>query len=356
MSKALKPFDLDNAALPAHLQPLGGQPEDEWETGTASGFPVISTKGKVFHMKRGDDVTLIAKDDDAEEPETKLKVIVLKTNRGISRTYYEGAYVEGSDDPPTCYSNDGIIPAADAEDRQAKKCAACPKAQWGSRITENNKKGKACSEVKRLAVALWIDPAEPALIRIPPTSLKNWDRYVHLLKKRGVNPSQVVTQIRFDPAVTHQNLTFEPIGFVTPDDVPAIEEALAHPSVELIIGAANDPGDIEESDDADDATPPARQRPAKQAGNAKPEPEPVDEEDVEAAEAAVEAAAKKKKADAAKKRKLAAAKKKLAELEAEDADEEEEEPAEEEAKEETVETEGDLDGLGDLDLDDLNFD
>jgi hypothetical protein len=347
-----------NSKLPAHLQSLGGDDDaDEWASGTASGFPVVSTRGKVFHVKRGDDVELIAKADDPDEPETKLKVVVLKTNKGVSRTYYEDTYEEGSDDPPTCYSNDGIIPAADVEDRQAKKCAVCPKAQWGSRITESGKKGKACSEVKRLAVALWSDPSEPMLLRVPPTSLKGWDTYVNMLFKRGVKPPQVITEIRFDPSVSHQVLMFKPIGFVTEDMLEDVQSALAEPTVEQIIGAGNDPGDITppaDDEDEDEAPPkPKKKAPPKRRAPAKASDEEDDEE---------EAPPKPKKKAPARRRKPAP--------EPEDSDEDDEEdeapppkkaPARKKAApatepEDSAEGDDDEDDpLGSLDLDDLDF-
>lgn len=351
--------------LPAHLQKLGGDSgADQWQSGTQSGFPVVSTKGKVFHVKRGDDVELIAKHDDPDEPETKLKVIVLKTNPGVSRTYYEDTYQEGSDDPPTCYSNDGITPALDAEDRQSKTCATCKWSQWGSRITENNKKGKACSEVKRLAVGLWIQPNEPMLLRVPPTSLKQWDNYVNQLFKRGVNPTQVITEVRFDPTVSHQVLLFKPVAFVTEDLVPEIEEALADPIVEQIIGAGNDPGDIpppDDEEDDDDTPPPPKKAPAKRRKAPPPEDDEEDDEEEEAPP---------KKAPA-RKRKAPTKKAPPPEDSEEDEDDEEEAPPPKrkaptkkapakktpppDDDDDDDDEEDDLAGLEDLDLDDLEF-
>lgn len=312
--------------LPAHLKQLSVVDDDDsWESGTASGFPVLSTKGKVFHVKRGDDVELVTKPDDDEEAETRLKVIILKTNKGVSRTYYEDAYEEGSDDPPTCYSNDGITPAADAEDRQCKTCAACPHSQWGSRITEAGKKGKACSEVKRLAVSQWLYPNEPMLLRIPPTSLKNWDNYTKMIRKRGVHPTHVVTEIRFDPSVSHQVLQFKVVGFVTEDMVAEVQEALNDPTIDQIVGAAFDPGDAGVPDVPDKPEKPTKQ-PAKQ-----PAKKPATQ-----TQKAADEDAPAEKPTRTRKRPAKP----------------QEDPPEDD---ESAEADEDGDGLDDLDLDDLDF-
>lgn len=263
MSKELNVLD---KKLPAHLQALGtqGASKDDWASGTASGFPVLSTKGKVWAIKRGDSTDKIMRENADGEAEVaqSISVVILRSNKGVARTYYKDKYVAGSDDPPLCYSNDGQVPALDAENRQAKSCAACPHSKWGSVITENGKKGKACSEVKRLAVAPVGQLNDPMLLRIPPTSLKEWDKYVDMLVKRGLNPTQLMTKVSFDPDVAHQLLVFKPSGFVTTEMVTEIQEVLANDILESIIGVENETSDQAAATSANSEEP---QRPAKKA-------------------------------------------------------------------------------------------
>eukprot|EP00729_Bicosta_minor_P019763 gene19763-31784_t len=68
-----------------------------------------------------------------------------------SKVFYNSGFVEGSVAKPTCYSNDGIAPASDAEEPQSKKCNVCPHNQWGSRITENGGKAMRFVEEEELA-------------------------------------------------------------------------------------------------------------------------------------------------------------------------------------------------------------
>lgn len=253
----LIPFD--SAKLPASIAKAFSISFDDFSTGQKGGFPVISIKGKVFHIKRGDEKTLVTKPDSDGEPAASLEVIVLKTHPGVAKTYYSKGFSEGSVEKPDCYSNDGTAPAADAQSPQAKKCAACPHNQWGSKITEDGKKGKSCADVKRLAVAPAGQINDPMLLRVPAASLKTWDQYVDLLKKRGVPPPAVVTKVGFDYTVAHPALTFKPIGFIDEAMAVEVKEVLDTDVVQNIIGGAPTAAEV---DNGEVDTPKAAAKPA----------------------------------------------------------------------------------------------
>ena len=253
----LIPFD--SAKLPASIAKAFSISFDDFSTGQKGGFPVISIKGKVFHIKRGDEKTLVTKPDSDGEPAAGLEVIVLKTHPGVAKTYYSKGFSEGSVEKPDCYSNDGTAPAADAQSPQAKKCAACPHNQWGSKITEDGKKGKSCADVKRLAVAPAGQINDPMLLRVPAASLKTWDQYVDLLKKRGVPPPAVVTKVGFDYTVAHPALTFKPIGFIDEAMAVEVKEVLDTDAVQNIIGGAPTAAEV---DNGEAETPKAAAKPA----------------------------------------------------------------------------------------------
>ena len=244
----LIPFD--SAKLPASIAKAFNVSFDDFSSGQKGGFPVISIKGKVFHIKRGDEKTLVTKPDGDGEPAASLEVIVLKTHPGVAKTYYIKGFSEGSAEKPDCYSNDGIAPAADAQSPQAKKCAACPHNQWGSKITEDGKKGKSCADVKRLAVAPAGQINDPMLLRVPAASLKTWDQYVDLLKKRGVPPPAVVTKVGFDYTVAHPALTFKPVGFIDEAMAVEVKEVLDTDVVQNIIGGVPTAAEVDNGDDA----------------------------------------------------------------------------------------------------------
>lgn len=264
----LIPFE--SAKMPASIAAAFNVSFDDFSSGQRSGFPVVSIKGKVFHIKRGDEKTLVTKPDAPDEPAASIEVVVLKTHPGVAKTYYSKGFTEGNVEKPDCYSNDGVAPAADAQAAQAKKCATCPHNQWGSKITEDGKKAKSCADVKRLAVAPAGQVNDPMLMRVPAASLKTWDAYVDLLKKRGVPPPAVVTKIGFDYTVAHPALTFKPIGFITEEMAAEIKEVLDSDTVQSIIGGA--PAGVVDDEPFEQSAPAKAEpeAPAKPKAAAKP--------------------------------------------------------------------------------------
>lgn len=249
------PFET-NAKVPAYLRtavPAGNVAN----FGSGGGFNTISIKGKVFHQVRGGEKTLIVKPG-TDEPVSGLEVVILGVGpegNNFSKVWYAKSYSEGDDAKPDCYSNDGIAPAADAVNPQAKKCALCPHNQFGSRITEAGKKAKECQDTKRLAVAAPDQVNEPFLLRVPAGSLKALREYGQFIAKRGVQESfAVVTRIGFDYTVAHPALTFKPMGWVSEDTYREAVEAAGGDLVQQIIGAkemgivAGDPDDAEPFD------------------------------------------------------------------------------------------------------------
>lgn len=294
MSKLI-PFD--SPKVPAAVAALFGDLGNDELVGNnaGGGFPVISIKGKVFHIVRGDEKTLITKPGD-DDPAGSIEVVIVKANADRSKVFYSTGYVEGSVEKPTCYSNDGIAPAADATEPQAKKCAVCPHNQWGAKITEDGKKAKACADSRRLAVAAVDAVSDPMLLRVPAASMKNLEEYGKLLATRKAPSFAVVTKVSFDYTVAHPLLKFAPVGWVEDQSTLAqIKDMRDSDIVSQIIGTKPMEG-AHPAEDAPAPTPaaapspaPAAAAPAKAAKPAKA-PEAV-------AEAAVKAAEKTKKVD-----------------------------------------------------------
>jgi len=256
--------------LPAHLAGKVKTNNVFASAVSVGGFPVISIKGKVFHIQRGDERTLVTKDDSGD-PSASLEAVIVAVNPNKSKVYYDSGYEEGSVAKPTCYSNDGIQPAADAENPQANKCAACPNNMWGSRITDNGGKGKACGDSMRLAIASPDQLNDPMLLRVPAASLKTLGQYGQQLAKRGVEPHHVVTKIGFDYNVAHPALTFKAVRFVDEAELGEIESVLLEEdeTITQITGIAN-PNTPEIEHKAAEPAPAPKPKPKP-----KPAPEPV---------------------------------------------------------------------------------
>jgi hypothetical protein len=270
---------VDIAALNADLTAHAG-----------GGFPVISIKGKVFAVVRDGDREIQMNPKDLDSAATSLNVVLLKANKGTSKVFYLKGYDKDTSEgqKPDCYSSDGIEPAADAQNKQAKKCATCAHNQWGSRISEKGaSKGKACSDTVRMAVAPAGQINDAMLLRVPPASIKALGEYGQMLAKRGVGYNMVVTKVGFDLQAESPKLTFSAIGLLDDEGFAEVQEIAASDVVSNILGAS--PMAIEAVPEVEpEAEKPvpaaaapvkAEEKPVvKSKAAAKPKPAPVEEE------------------------------------------------------------------------------
>lgn len=209
------PFD-SGKSLPAYLKNFDvASLNADLTAHSGGGFPVLSTKQKQFAVVRDGNRTTLMNPKDPDSPATYVDVVIVKANPNKSKVFYLKAWDSDSEgQKPDCYSNDGIEPAADAQNKQAKKCATCPQNQWGSKITDKGaSKGKACSDSVRLAVAPAGQLNDPMMLKIPPASIRTLGEYGQMLAKRGVGYNMVVTKIGFDPEAQHA-FTFKAVGLL----------------------------------------------------------------------------------------------------------------------------------------------
>jgi hypothetical protein len=173
-----------------------------------------------------------------------IQVVVLDSI--FENACYEGDYDADNPQPPVCYgfarSEDDLKPHAEAADPKCESCAGCEMNQWGS---ADKGKGKACKNVRRLAVvsanglsADSVKKGEVFYIKLPVTSVKGWAMYVKSLAATTRRPPfAYVTEIECVPDPKSQfKVTFAPVEPV-PDDVMGavmerrkeIEEQIAFP-------------------------------------------------------------------------------------------------------------------------------
>ncbi len=233
------PFN-DTTQLPDYLRSDTFAPATDLTQGVGQSFPVISIKGKVFHIVRGDERVMVTRPD-SDDPAAAIDMVIVRANPALSKTYYDKGYVEGNDDKPVCYSNNGLTPAADATAPQSKTCAACPHNVFGSKVSDTGQKLKACPDFRRLAVASPAAPDDAFLLRVPAGSLKDLAQYAEGLARRGIPYQAVVTRIGFDFAVAHPALTFKPIGLVDAATAAKIKDAEGSSVVAQIVGVADVP-------------------------------------------------------------------------------------------------------------------
>lgn len=201
--------------LPDFLIASDGVDNEEFSHGAGEGFGVLSFRGKVWRLKHKGEEHVLTK---GGEPITRLNVVLLRANKSYSKIFYAKKYAEGDDAAPDCFSADGEVPDPSAAAPQAKQCSVCPNNAWGSRITDDGRKAKACQDSRRMAVLL-VDPAldimtdEPVLLRVPPASLGELKTYADGMAKAGVPLWKIITQVGFDLDSAYPKLLFKAFGW-----------------------------------------------------------------------------------------------------------------------------------------------
>jgi len=218
------PFE--SGKIPAYLKQFRAGTNADLTTLAGGGFPVISIRGKAFAVVKDGERKILPNPKDPESPATSIDVVLLASNKGYAKVFYLKGYDKDSEGTkPDCYSNNGVEPAADAQNPQAKKCATCPHNQWGSGTSDRGaSKRKACSDSKRLAVSAGGQINDPMLLRVPPGSLRALGEYAATLDKRGFESHMVLTKVGFDADADASKLTFKPIGLL---DEEAMHEVMA---------------------------------------------------------------------------------------------------------------------------------
>jgi hypothetical protein len=209
---------LDQSRPPALFNKRRSQLNQFAMEGVSASFAVLSYKGRNWRINyRGEETLLM---DANGTPRQTIDVIIVGVSNTVSKIYYGKNYVEGSDDSPDCMSMNGQVPDVGVPKQQSQTCAMCPHNQWGSRITEAGKKGKACQDSRRLAVVPLADPLNeslggPILLRIPPMTLQALASYAQLLERKGASIEFVGTRLGFDYNVAYPKITFTPLGWLS---------------------------------------------------------------------------------------------------------------------------------------------
>lgn len=266
---------------------------DDLTANVGGGFPVISFRGRVWRIIVGGENTPVM--DGTGQPVPSIEVVLVKGNPKISKIFYKAAYIEGSDDPPDCFSNDGDFPDPSIPVPQCDNCAMCPQNVWGSKITPQGTKVKACSDSRRVAVVAGGEIAQgtngigPMLLRVPPASLELLRAFGDALNNRGIPYNDVITRIGFDLNASYPKLVFSPVRVLTEEEFVRVQKMVADERIGRILGGLG----------ITEYTKPAAPAPAPVAAAPAPAPAPVAPAPVAAAPAPAPAPARRRRAAAA---------------------------------------------------------
>jgi hypothetical protein len=186
--------------------------------GAGGGGKRISIKGGVFRLVAGGkEVTAI--------DERYLDVVVVNSAPKVSRVFYMAKYEADKAVAPECWSQDGDKPSPEIETPQATTCVECPQNIAGS----GNGNSRACRYQQRLAVVLANDMEGDVLqLTLPATSIfgkeegdnRPLQAYARWLVAQNIDPTEVVTRMRFDTKSESPKLIFKTMRYLTDDEYP----------------------------------------------------------------------------------------------------------------------------------------
>lgn len=278
-----------DAKLPAHV---AGFLDEESNIAERQSVNAIGISGKVFSISlNGETKKITKRDDEGEEiPVANLPVVILDYAKSRGRALYEQGYDSANTKPPVCWSNDGEAPDPTVKEPASSKCATCPMAAKGSRVTDGGKAMAACGQHRMVVVAPANMLDTPLRLKLPVTS--DWDgdnaeneakgffafkNYTDLLRSRGVkHTAALITMLKFDQNKEYPKLLFSPRRWLEGDELAAVKATLKSGDVaKLLNGFTPDGIDGKEkdvpapkmidipADDEDDVPPPPKKASAK---------------------------------------------------------------------------------------------
>lgn len=101
-------------------------------------------------------------------------------------------------------------------------CLSCPLNQWGSEHQRGNGRGKACKEMRRLLLLIdgW---ALPAILALPPTSIRSWDAYCSALQSKKGAYFAVKTKFALDSAKAQGGETYNIVQVTSENAIKDVE-------------------------------------------------------------------------------------------------------------------------------------
>lgn len=244
MSNALARFIPSNlvtqSAMPAAFQGYGIS--DDLEQNIGSSFAVVSLRGKVFRIKhRGVETDMLVDHNGMKFPAPNFDVVLVASTDKLSKSFYRGGYESGTNEQPDCWSEDGITPGA--SNPVHHDCATCPMNKFGSKVSDNGSKLKACSDARKIVV-LPIANLEnenfggPMLLRVPAASLGTLAEYSRALKQQGIPYFAVVTRLMFFQSEAYPKLDFQALRMLTEEEARFIIASRESDAVTRILTAA----------------------------------------------------------------------------------------------------------------------
>ena len=182
----------------------------------------ISVRGNIFRM-------VVNGQEIAKNEDRAMNIIIAAAAPKTSRSYYDATYQEGVAVAPDCWSSDGLIPSDTSTHKQSANCATCPQNIAGS----GQGNSKKCRYNHRLAVLLENDAIDGEVYELTLAATSIFGKgdnnkmplfqYAKLLGAKGLNITDVVTEMRFDTDSATPKLVFTPVRPLSFEELEAVK-------------------------------------------------------------------------------------------------------------------------------------
>lgn len=258
--------------LPAHLRSVGISDTARALAGGGQTGNRLSIKGGVFRL-------IVDGKEIAAVDERYLDIVIVAAAPKVSRTFYLLPYDADKPAMPDCWSQNGDVPDITSKNRQAASCAACPQNVKGSGQGDS----RACRYSQRIAVVLANDiEGDVMQLSLPALSLfgkaegenRPLQEYARWLTAQGIDPTMLVTRLKFDTKSESPKLFFKAMRWLEQDEFDLCRAAGTTPDAQkaLMMNPAQMDG-VGAAPVSVPGTPPVTTKPAAPAPAVEP-PEP----------------------------------------------------------------------------------
>lgn len=199
---------------------------------------------------RGNKFTLVDGAGNRKPIGDTLDFLVIDIAEHTGKMFYKNPnWTPDSDDPPDCWSMNGVGPSREAINPQARTCAECPNNVRGSRVSNMGSSIKACRDEVVTAIVV---PSVPNLVfqmKITPGSFKNWRKHAEECKNIGQRSGAaesvgtIVTQATFEPDVNGV-LVFKAVSYPDETTWKVRTAALGAKATDLLVGRLDRPREL----------------------------------------------------------------------------------------------------------------
>jgi hypothetical protein len=280
-------------SVPAHLQQAFVDTNIE-DRGTV---PSLMVTGKIWSISYEGTKTPLQRNVDGDiVPVGVMRVVVLDFAKRRGRAWYEGSYDPNATSAPQCWSEDGITPDPTSPKLQSDKCATCPRAIKGSKVTDSGVETYECAQHRMLAVMPVVGSKFfPHALRLKiaitsdfdkksPDAEKDgwraWQQHSDFLKANGVtHTAMLVTKMKFDANAAYPKIFFSADRWLTPEETAQVKPFVTDPETVKLLGGTWTPAGADGTPKAETTIETPKPATKAQVATAEPVAPVVDDDD-----------------------------------------------------------------------------